>query len=62
MKKRIPRAPFKNLWGKGKDIPVKAAAAHMGLCKNVLRLPLTPMEKHNEEKLIDELERLNITC
>ena len=50
------------LFSEVNPIPVKAAAAHMGLCKNVLRLPLTPMEKHNEEKLIDELERLNITC
>ncbi len=33
-------------------IPAKAAMAAMGFCKNYLRLPLTPMEKENEEKLI----------
>ena len=33
-------------------IPVKAAMAAMGFCENSLRLPLTTMEKANEEKLI----------
>ena len=33
-------------------IPVKAAMAAMGFCENSLRLPLTPMESANEEKLI----------
>lgn len=33
-------------------IPVKAAMAAMGFCENYLRLPLTPMEKEHEEKLI----------
>ncbi len=33
-------------------IPVKAAMAAMGYCENYLRLPLTPMEKKNEEKLL----------
>ncbi|MBP3583211.1 MAG: 4-hydroxy-tetrahydrodipicolinate synthase [Clostridia bacterium] len=33
-------------------IPVKAAVAAMGYCENYLRLPLTPMEKNNEEKLL----------
>lgn len=33
-------------------IPVKAAMAAMGFCENYLRLPLTPMEKANEEKLL----------
>ncbi|MDO4988757.1 MAG: 4-hydroxy-tetrahydrodipicolinate synthase [Synergistes sp.] len=32
-------------------IPVKAACAAMGICKNVVRLPLLPMEAKNEEKL-----------
>lgn len=35
-------------------IPVKRAAAALGLCKNTLRLPLTPMSTKNAEKL-DEL-------
>ncbi len=33
-------------------IPVKAACAAMGWCENVLRLPLTPMETANEQKLL----------
>ena len=33
-------------------IPVKAALAAMGYCENYLRLPLTPMEDKNREKLI----------
>ena len=33
-------------------IPVKAAMAALGFCDNYLRLPLTPMEKENEEKLL----------
>ncbi len=32
-------------------IPVKAATAKMGFCKNYLRLPLTTMEEANAEKL-----------
>lgn len=34
-------------------IPVKAAMSAMGYGKNSLRLPLTPMEKAHEEKLIE---------
>ncbi len=34
-------------------IPVKAAMAAMGYCENYLRLPLTTMEKANEEKLFE---------
>lgn len=33
-------------------IPVKAGLAAMGYCENSLRLPLTSMEPHNEEKLL----------
>ena len=33
-------------------IPVKAATAAMGYGENVLRLPLTSMEKENQEKLL----------
>ena len=33
-------------------IPVKAAIAAMGWCEDVLRLPLTPMEDANREKLL----------
>ncbi|MBQ4332835.1 MAG: 4-hydroxy-tetrahydrodipicolinate synthase [Clostridia bacterium] len=34
-------------------IPAKAAMAAMGFGENVLRLPLTPMEPQNEQKLLD---------
>ena len=33
-------------------IPAKAAMAAMGLCEDVLRLPLTPMESANRERLL----------
>lgn len=33
-------------------IPVKAAMAAMGFCENYLRLPLTPMEPQNAQKLL----------
>lgn len=41
-------------------IPVKAAMAAMGFCENYLRLPLTPMEKEHEEKLISIMRSLDI--
>lgn len=37
-------------------IPAKAACAAMGLCENRVRLPLVPMEKKNEEKLLQLLK------
>ena len=33
-------------------IPAKAAMAAMGFCENYLRLPLTPMEDKNRERLL----------
>ncbi len=33
-------------------IPVKAACAAMGWCENYVRLPLTPMEEGNKQKLL----------
>ncbi len=33
-------------------IPAKAAMAAMGFCENYLRLPLTPMESKNRERLL----------
>ncbi len=43
-------------------IPVKAAMSAMGYGKNILRLPLTPMEKEHEEKLLSLMrqEGLNV--
>ena len=36
-------------------IPVKAAMAAMGFCENYLRLPLTPMEDKNRERLLNAM-------
>ena len=33
-------------------IPVKAAMAALGFCENYLRLPLTPMEEPNHQRLL----------
>jgi 4-hydroxy-tetrahydrodipicolinate synthase len=41
-------------------IPVKAAVSAMGYCENYLRLPLTPMEKANEEKLLGLMKEQGI--
>ncbi|MBQ8894601.1 MAG: 4-hydroxy-tetrahydrodipicolinate synthase [Clostridia bacterium] len=40
------------LFSEVNPIPAKAAAAAMGFGENYLRLPLTPMEPANEEKLL----------
>lgn len=37
-------------------IPVKAAMAHLKLCSNELRLPLTPMSADAQKKLLDALK------
>ncbi|MEG3637938.1 4-hydroxy-tetrahydrodipicolinate synthase [Magnetococcus sp. PR-3] len=41
-------------------IPVKAGAAMMGLCRNELRLPMTPMTPDNEAKLRAAMVQLNL--
>lgn len=41
-------------------IPIKAALHEMKYIENELRLPLTPMEEANRNKLVDEMKRLNI--
>lgn len=38
-------------------IPVKAATAAMGFCRNYLRLPLTPMEDAHYQTLLDAMRR-----
>ena len=48
------------LFSQVNPIPVKAALAAMGLCENKLRLPLVPMEKPYEEKLLACMEELGI--
>ena len=45
------------LFSEVNPIPVKAAMAAMGWGENFLRLPLTPMEKDHEEKLLAEMRR-----
>ncbi|MBR2315837.1 MAG: 4-hydroxy-tetrahydrodipicolinate synthase [Clostridia bacterium] len=42
---------IKALFSEVNPIPIKAASAKMGLCKNILRLPLTEMEEENAEGL-----------
>ena len=39
------------LFSEVNPIPVKAAMASLGWCKNYLRLPLTPMEEPHWQKL-----------
>ncbi len=41
-------------------IPVKAAVSAMGFCENYVRLPLTVMEKENEEKLLALMKEQNL--
>ena len=42
-------------------IPVKAAMAAMGYCENYLRLPLTPMEEDNRQKLLQYMRQAGIS-
>ena len=48
------------LFSEVNPIPVKAACAAMGLCKNELRLPLTPMEAEHEAHLLAEMKKAGI--
>lgn len=41
-------------------IPVKAAMAAMGFCKDYLRLPLTPMEDAHREAMLSEMRSLGL--
>lgn len=41
-------------------IPVKAAVSAMGFGENYLRLPLTPMESENEQKLLSLMKKENL--
>ncbi len=53
-KKQLELLPLVNaLFSEVNPIPVKSAMAKMGYCDNYLRLPLTCMEKENEDKLFD---------
>lgn len=53
LKLQLELLPLINaLFSEVNPIPVKAAVSAMGYCENSLRLPLTVMEKENEEKLL----------
>lgn len=41
------------LFSEVNPIPVKAAMNEMGFCKDIIRLPLTNMEKPNRQKLVE---------
>ena len=46
--------------GSGFIAGINAAMAALGFCENYLRLPLTPMEKANEEKLLAAMKNCGI--
>ncbi len=48
------------LFSEVNPIPVKAAVAKMGFGENILRLPLTPMEEQNAEKLYALMREQNL--
>ena len=55
--------PFINaLFSEVNPIPVKAAAAMMGLCENELWLPLVPMSATKEQKLKEEMQKVGLIC
>jgi 4-hydroxy-tetrahydrodipicolinate synthase len=41
-------------------IPVKYAVSLLGLCENVVRLPLVKASQETEKLLKEEMERLNL--
>ncbi len=48
------------LFSEVNPIPIKYACAQLGLCKNILRLPLTPMSEAKAQILREEMQRLQI--
>ena len=48
----------KNLFVETNPIPVKFGAKRLGICENELRLPLTPLSKECEAKLIKSIEKV----
>ena len=48
------------LFSEVNPIPVKAAVSAMGFGENVLRLPLTPMEEQNKQKLFALMREQNL--
>ena len=54
------RSLIDSLFCEVNPIPVKAAMSAMGYCDNYLRLPLTPMEKKNEDVLLANMRAAGI--
>ena len=48
------------LFSQVNPIPAKAAVAKLGICRDILRLPLTPMEEPMRSKLYEEMRKLGI--
>ena len=48
------------LFSEVNPIPVKAAMAKMGFCKDYLRLPLTSMEEEHKKVLYKLMEEQNL--
>ena len=42
-------------------IPAKAAVSAMGFGENYLRLPLTPMEENNKERMLAEMKKQGLS-
>jgi 4-hydroxy-tetrahydrodipicolinate synthase len=53
---------FKALFVQTNPLPVKAVLAHMGLIKNNLRLPLTPLPPDKFAQIKPVIEKLNLTA
>ena len=51
---------IKALFCEVNPIPAKAAMAAMGFCEDVLRLPMTPMEPANRERLLSAMRKEGI--
>ena len=50
------------LFSEVNPIPVKAAAALLGLCENELRLPLVPLSRQHTEALREEMIKAGLLC
>ena len=60
-KLQLDMLPLVNcLFSQVNPIPAKAAVAKLGICQDILRLPLTPMEEPFRSKLYEEMRKLGI--
>ena len=53
---------FRALFSEVNPIPVKAAAAMLGLCENEVRLPLLPLSSAHAHKLHEEMQKAGLIC